>query len=283
MIFNIKKLNKMLKNRIQLSLILIFISSFVFSQSKTGDFTAKVLKHREKYKRDLVRDLHSPLTKYDLRFIQFYEPDSSYRVKCRVTPLKNQDFFDFLTSSGQKRKYRKFTKLSCEVKDTAFVLFTYESKKLLATKKYKDYIFLPFTDYTNGESTYGGGRYLDLNRNEFSSDSIVVDFNLCYNPYCAYSAGYSCAIPPRENAIPMYIKAGEKLYTGQKKHRKNSKIYKKRQDEKLRKHKEKLKKRAEKSIRKKSKNTPVKLKTKVNPTDSRYFEPGHDTLKIQKK
>ena len=273
----------MLKNKIQLSIILIFISSFVYSQSKTGDFTAKVLKHRENYKRDLVRYLHSPLTKYDLRFIHFYQPDSSYRSKCKVTPMKNQEFFDFLTSSGKKRKYRKFTKLSCEVKDTAFVLFTYESKRLLASKKYKDYIFLPFTDFTNGEVTYGGGRYLDLNRNEFSTDSIIVDFNLCYNPYCAYSTGYSCAIPPRENAIPMYIKAGEKVYTGQKKHRKKSKKYKKRQDDKLRKHKEKLKKRTEKSMKKKNKAKPIDIKPDKISSENRYFEPNKKKLKIEKK
>jgi len=199
--------------------LFVIFTNLVNAQNDKTSYKEEFAEHIKKYKRELIRDLHSPLTAYDANFLNFYEPDSTYKVECKVTYLKNQDFFDFGTSSGTKRKYRKFTLLECPIQDTIITLYTYESQRLLNSEKYKDYIFLPFTDYTSGETTYGGGRYLDLMRDDFNENSVTIDFNNCYNPYCAYSTGYSCAIPPRENYIEIEIKAGEKIYKGEKKHR----------------------------------------------------------------
>ena len=194
-------------------------TSLLFSQVNDLTYKQHIKEHQAKYGRDLVRDLHSPIVRYDLNFIHFFETDPNFKVDCIITKLKDQSFVDFPTSSGSKRKYRKFTKLECPINDTIFVLYTYESKRLLESDKYKDYIFLPFGDYTNGETSYGGGRYLDLQRKDFSNKSVTIDFNLCYNPYCAYSTGYSCTVPPVENYMKIEIMAGEKKYTGEKKHR----------------------------------------------------------------
>ncbi len=71
------------------------------------------------------------------------------------------------------------------------------------------HLFLGFTDETNGTTTYGGGRYIDLKENP--ENHYVVDFNLAYNPYCAYNPQYSCALPPAENHLPFPVRAGEKL------------------------------------------------------------------------
>ena len=76
-------------------------------------------------------------------------------------------------------------------------------------KGFKDYLFLPFLDATNGIETYGGGRYLDVYIFE-NQTNIKIDFNLSYNPYCAYSHRYSCPIPPHENTLTVEINAGEK-------------------------------------------------------------------------
>jgi uncharacterized protein (DUF1684 family) len=77
--------------------------------------------------------------------------------------------------------------------------------------QYKDYLYLPFKDFTNGESTYGGGRYLDFKMSDIQENqTIIIDFNKAYNPYCAYSDGYSCPIPPSENHLQVFIEAGEK-------------------------------------------------------------------------
>ncbi|MCI0396478.1 MAG: DUF1684 domain-containing protein, partial [Chloroflexi bacterium] len=73
----------------------------------------------------------------------------------------------------------------------------------------------PFRDTTNGQETYGAGRYLDSHRpglNQLGPDRFEVDFNYSYNPYCAYSEYYSCPLPPRENWLKVPIRAGEKNY-----------------------------------------------------------------------
>ena len=70
--------------------------------------------------------------------------------------------------------------------------------------------FLPFRDATSGKETYGAGRYLDLQPNE--DGTVTIDFNLAYSPFCAYSDGYSCALPPVDNWLTVPIEAGEKTW-----------------------------------------------------------------------
>ena len=79
----------------------------------------------------------------------------------------------------------------------------------MSSEKYKDYLFIPFTDKTSGIETYGGGRYIDLVLSDIVNKTCTIDFNKAYNPYCAYTAGYNCPIPPKENDLPVAIKAGE--------------------------------------------------------------------------
>jgi uncharacterized protein (DUF1684 family) len=69
---------------------------------------------------------------------------------------------------------------------------------------------------SNGDETYGGGRYLDLRTGEFMYGKVWVDFNKAYNPYCAFSGGYSCPVPPMDNRLKIIISAGEKNFAGKK-------------------------------------------------------------------
>ena len=73
-------------------------------------------------------------------------------------------------------------------------------------------LFLPFNDSSNGKTSYGGGRFIDIEIPENSSKSIIIDFNKAYNPYCAYNHKYSCPIPPKENLLVIPIAAGVKAY-----------------------------------------------------------------------
>ena len=73
---------------------------------------------------------------------------------------------------------------------------------------YETSLFLPFMDETNGETSYGGGRYLDLEISDIQSNDVWIDFNQAYNPYCAYSSYYNCPIPPANNYLDIEIKAG---------------------------------------------------------------------------
>jgi uncharacterized protein (DUF1684 family) len=73
-----------------------------------------------------------------------------------------------------------------------------------------DYLFIPFTDLTNGHGSYGGGRYLDLTIPPAGTTTMVLDFNRAYNPSCAYNVAYSCPVPPPENRLAIAIPAGVK-------------------------------------------------------------------------
>ena len=86
----------------------------------------------------------------------------------------------------------------------------YQNLLLRETEEFKDYLFLPFADLTNGEQTYGGGRYIDLSIPD--KDSIIINFNTAYNPYCAYNAKYSCPLVPKENHLDYSIEAGVKKF-----------------------------------------------------------------------
>ena len=82
----------------------------------------------------------------------------------------------------------------------------------MQTEKYRNYLFVPFTDATTGDESYGSGRYLEFYIADIQNNTLQLDFNKAYNPYCAYAAGYKCPIPPRENNLPLAIKAGEKNF-----------------------------------------------------------------------
>ena len=77
-------------------------------------------------------------------------------------------------------------------------------------KGFENYLFIPFTDNSNGKTTYRGGRYLDATIPEKPTGYITLDFNKAYNPYCAYNKKYVCPIPPKNNYLDTDILAGVK-------------------------------------------------------------------------
>jgi uncharacterized protein (DUF1684 family) len=114
------------------------------------------------------------------------------------------------TSTGRLPEYVKYGELHFTLSGKTHVLTVYQNLELVQKPEYKDYLFIPFMDETNGFDTYGGGRYLDF---RIPADTTAtLDFNMAYNPYCAYSPHYSCPIPPAENHLQVKILAGEKSY-----------------------------------------------------------------------
>lgn len=143
---------------------------------------------------------------------QFFATDLSYRVVAKVEKLKKPEKFLMQTTTDRKPEYKKLFKLTFTLRDTVCVLYAYQNIELSKREGYENYLFLPFTDPTNGFDSYGGGRYIDLRIPD--TDSMVIDFNQCYNPYCAYSGKYSCPVPPKENRLPISIYAGIKAPEG---------------------------------------------------------------------
>lgn len=198
-----------------LTLLIFLLSTTCFGQS----FGEKIAHHRKEYKADFVKNEHSPLKEVDLKHLNFYEADSTYQILASVELLHNEKAFKMPTYAGTTADYIRYAKLSFELDGKQLQLTVYKNIALATNQAYKDYLFLPFTDQTNNKETYGGGRYIDLKTTAGIDGKLQLDFNKAYNPYCAYSDGYRCPIPPEENDLQLAVKAGEKLYTGEKKHR----------------------------------------------------------------
>ena len=190
------------------------------SYGQTPSYQQSIEKHREEYKAEFLHDPRSPIAGSDLKDIHFFTPDSSYRVLADFKLLENQTSFRMPTYDGSAKEYIRYGVASFKLNGKPLQLTIYRSIQLMANEQYKDYLFLPFTDQTNGEQTYGGGRYIDLRTSAIEGNKVQIDFNKAYNPYCAYSSGYSCPVPPEENDLATAITAGEKNFTGEKKKRK---------------------------------------------------------------
>ncbi len=121
-----------------------------------------------------------------------------------------EDTLEFMTSSGKVKLYAQVAMLHFNIDGQDLSLPAYQGIELRQRQGYEKYLFVPFTDATSGKETYGGGRYLDLEIPE--GETLNIDFNYAYNPYCAYTDGYSCPIPKPESRLPIAIDVGEKAY-----------------------------------------------------------------------
>lgn len=176
------------------------------------DFAKQTESHREKYREEFIKTPNSPLKEKDLKYLRFYEADSSFQVRATFERTTDAIPFDMPTYSGKKKTYVKYGLLTFTLEDQVQTLAVYRSLGLAVLPQYKDYLFIPFKDKTSGKETYGGGRYLDLKTQDLKDGELLLDFNKAYNPYCAYSEGFNCPIPPKENSLIVAIKAGEKNF-----------------------------------------------------------------------
>jgi len=201
--------------------VLLLMTNCTSKQISADSYAEAINKHRKQYKSEFTKSPHSPLSKQDLKNLDFFAADAKYACDCTVEILQDQKPFQMKTYSDQEKPYVRYASVNCELGSEHINLVVYKSISLMSMPQYKDHVFLPFMDSTNGDTTYGGGRYLDLDAKDFESgETIIIDFNKSYNPYCAYSDGYNCPIPPPENHLEVAINAGEKMYKGKKNHRK---------------------------------------------------------------
>lgn len=186
----------------------ICLTNYVQAQS----YADSILKHRQHYKEEFITEERSPLKGNDTAFLLFYSPDIHYQVLATIQLTPEAKPFEMPTHSGKTKTFRQYGLLEFSIHDTTLTLQVFQNIGLLKDPKYKDHLFVPFTDGTTYTETYGGGRYIDLSIHDMKNGKMILDFNKCYNPYCAYAGGFNCPIPPVENRLPVAIKAGEKLY-----------------------------------------------------------------------
>jgi uncharacterized protein len=148
----------------------------------------------------------SPSERSSFKGLKYFPPDDGYRVTSKLERFDNPKPIVISTSTGTQQAYVRYGAFTFQIQGKILKLFVYKS----AEDPYARSLFIPFSDATSGHETYGAGRYLDLE--EQGGDDYELDFNMAYNPYCAYSEEYACPIPPVENRLPVRILAGEKNY-----------------------------------------------------------------------
>jgi uncharacterized protein (DUF1684 family) len=192
-----------------LLLLLTVLASSLFAQ----DYKQTIVEYRKQYIQGFLEDERSPIKNADdLQYFRFFDADENYRVVAHFTKTEHAEPLELPTMNGKTKRYTEYGTLTFSLFGREMSLRVYQNLALLEKPEYKDHLFLPFTDSTNGEETYGGGRYLDFETGDIADDKLVIDFNKAYNPYCAIATGYSCPKPPEENNLPAGIRAGEKAF-----------------------------------------------------------------------
>ena len=155
----------------------------------------------------------SPLKEKDrkeFKGLDFFKFDSTGVVTAKLTRTPDEKPFKMKTTTNRLPNYVKYGVVEFQLEGKSHKLDIFQNLDILEDEGYEDYLFLPFLDNTNGEGSYSGGRYVEGRIPE--GDSIVIDFNTAYNPYCAYNDKYSCPIVPRANYVDAYIRAGVKAF-----------------------------------------------------------------------
>lgn len=186
----------------------------VFTFSLFAQSTDELISEIEAYQINLNEKFLNPettiLDKDTFRHfmgLEFYPIDLKYRVEANFVRTPDEKPFLMPTTTERLPEYVKYGEAHFEVDGKSLKLMLYKSTDSWGDpEKYGDHLFLPFTDLTSGDGSYGGGRFIDLIIP--NGDIIIIDFNTSYNPYCAYNSKYSCPIPPRENDLLIRIEAG---------------------------------------------------------------------------
>ncbi len=183
--------------------------SCLFSSAQTS-YSDSLIAFHTKYITELF-----PVIKKDTAFIRFYPVDPSFKFIAKVEILKAQKVFNMTTSSGKAKEAQKYALISFRYDHKTYRLFAYQLMALKNSKEQAGYFFIPFLDKTSHKESYAGGRYMDFEIKDIQNNTLYIDFNKAYNPYCAFTTGYNCPIPPRENTLPITVRAGERYLSSQ--------------------------------------------------------------------
>ncbi|MEM1327075.1 MAG: DUF1684 domain-containing protein [Bacteroidota bacterium] len=140
----------------------------------------------------------------------FYPLSKAYRVTADIELFDQFEDINMSTSSGKEATYQKYGRATFKLNGASHELTIFRSVELNDDGTQSNDLFIPFRDLTSGKETYGGGRYIDMKIPD-EGKAFIIDFNKAYHPYCAYTDGYSCPIPPSENTLTTAVNAGIQL------------------------------------------------------------------------
>ena len=194
-------------------LLFIFTLVFVFSCRQDKQPILGDTDWQKEMNADYKDATKSPLKEKDrkeFKGLDFFKFDSTYVVTAKLTRTPDEKPFKMKTTTDRLPNYVKYGVVEFELEGKLHKLDIFQNLDILEEEGYEDYLFLPFLDNTNGEGSYSGGRYVEGEIPK--GETIVLDFNTAYNPYCAYNDKYSCPIVPRSNYVDAVVKAGVKAF-----------------------------------------------------------------------
>ncbi|SFR45993.1 DUF1684 domain-containing protein [Halogeometricum limi] len=178
------------------------------SSLDTDAWREALLRHRADKDEYFARDPHSPIPadrRESFTGLDYFDPDPSYRVVAELDEYDGKEEITVETTTDGERDYLVWGSFTFEVGGETVALDAYRS----APDEHR--LWVPFRDETNGDETYGAGRYLDLeDPDDRAGEAWVLDFNYAYSPFCAYNDRYECPLVPMENWLSVSIRAGEK-------------------------------------------------------------------------
>jgi len=192
-----------------LSGIAVSIYYTFFSNASGSEYNNQIQKERKDRDQYLRTASESPFSINPASFkgLNYFPPDPAFRITANLEYLKKEPR-QIRTSDGKTRNYLTYAMASFDMGNLRNNLLILE---VLDSGPQRGTLFLAFSDQTSASETYGAGRYLDLKKVP-GATTITLDFNLAYNPYCAYNDSFSCPLPPEENNLSISIRAGEKSY-----------------------------------------------------------------------
>jgi len=174
-------------------------------------YIARIEKERENKNEWMKNDESSPFNrkgKIEFHNLNYFDVDPDFIFKSKLYPYSPKDTVTVLGTKGDKRKMVRYGYFLISYDGKEYKINFYEG----STKGGDKYYTISFTDKTTNNETYGVGRYIEMDLNGDPEHIYNVDFNLAFSPYCSYSPNYTCAIPLKEDYIPIAIRAGEKKY-----------------------------------------------------------------------
>ncbi|HSD62143.1 MAG TPA: DUF1684 domain-containing protein [Ignavibacteriaceae bacterium] len=202
--------------KLVLNLVIVITAVLLFScgnkySPEMRKYVDEVNKFRQEKDNYMKNDPASPFnhdSTIHFASLKYYPVDTDFVFKSKLNEYPVKDTIIVYGTKGEPRKTVKYGYVTFDYKNNLYKINVYKG----TSSDGEEYYSIWFTDKTTGGDTYGVGRYIDFDINPDSNYVYTIDFNLAYNPYCAYSARYSCAIPTREDYLNLAITAGEKKF-----------------------------------------------------------------------
>lgn len=179
-------------------------------QPSADEWATQLRENREEKSRVFAEHPQSPVPpaeRDDFDGLDFFDPDVDYRVDATVAAHEDPDPVEMETTNGPPVRYLRVVTLEFDLNGGSHELHAYRQEH-----DDSGTLFVPFRDKTTGQESYHGGRYMEFepDRDLEDGDTVTIDFNLAYTPFCAFSETFACPLPPEENWLETVVHAGEK-------------------------------------------------------------------------